>query len=245
VKADRREGSQIRAVRAGRRRRARQNRERRESHRLADSACLRFLSCRRDKGGPNWETARGSSWSLFQILRQGWSPNRLEDYGNGYDLWTVFLDGFLSDFEAQERGRQRRPQDDPLRAVRRQALRARPRGAAILSNRVGREGASLQEDARAPLGLSWDGRVALPVALMAGADARAGTASALSIGHRGAWYTIGPHGRRVTLGLPGTGLFWTERIPPHRPAFFTPIGNDLRQSAATKGSRRPTLSCRH
>jgi hypothetical protein len=41
--------------------------------------------------------------------------------------------------------------------------------------------------------------------------------ASLSIGHRGAWYTIGPHGRRVTLGLPGTGLFWTEHVPPHKP----------------------------
>ena len=40
----------------------------------------------------------------------------------------------------------------------------------------------------------------------------------LSIGHRGAWYTLGPHGRRrVTLGLPGTGLFWTENVPPGPP----------------------------
>ena len=40
----------------------------------------------------------------------------------------------------------------------------------------------------------------------------------LSVGHRGAWYTIGPHGRRVTLGLPVTGLFWTEHgPPPHKP----------------------------
>ena len=38
----------------------------------------------------------------------------------------------------------------------------------------------------------------------------------LSIGHRGLWYTIGPHRhRRVTLGLPGSGL-WTETIPPAR-----------------------------
>ena len=38
------------------------------------------------------------------------------------------------------------------------------------------------------------------------------------IGHRGAWYTLGPHGRRrVTLGLPGTGLFWTENVPPGPP----------------------------
>ena len=25
--------------------------------------------------------------------------------------------------------------------------------------------------------------------------------------------SVGPHGR-VTLGLPGSGLFWTEQIPP-------------------------------
>ncbi len=38
--------------------------------------------------------------------------------------------------------------------------------------------------------------------------------ASLSIGHRGAWYTIGPRGRRVTLGLPGTGLSWTDHVPP-------------------------------
>jgi hypothetical protein len=39
----------------------------------------------------------------------------------------------------------------------------------------------------------------------------------LSIGHRGLWYTLGPHRRRVTVGLPGSGLYWTksERYPPH------------------------------
>jgi hypothetical protein len=36
----------------------------------------------------------------------------------------------------------------------------------------------------------------------------------LSFGHRGAWYTIGPRGRRVTVGLPGAGIFYTEHIPP-------------------------------
>jgi Protein of unknown function (DUF4236) len=41
--------------------------------------------------------------------------------------------------------------------------------------------------------------------------------ASLSIGHRGAWYTIGPRGRRrVTLGLPGCGLWWTETVPPAR-----------------------------
>jgi len=38
-----------------------------------------------------------------------------------------------------------------------------------------------------------------------------------SIGHRGAWYTVGPRGRRATLGVPGTGLYWTEKIPPAAP----------------------------
>ncbi len=36
----------------------------------------------------------------------------------------------------------------------------------------------------------------------------------LSIGHRRAWITVGPRGRRVTLGLPGSGLYWTENMPP-------------------------------
>jgi len=39
--------------------------------------------------------------------------------------------------------------------------------------------------------------------------------ASLSIGHRGLWYTIGHHRRRVTVGLPGTGLYWTEKIPEH------------------------------
>jgi len=38
--------------------------------------------------------------------------------------------------------------------------------------------------------------------------------ASLSVGHKGAWYTVGPRGRRVTLGLPGTGLYWTETVPP-------------------------------
>ncbi|MGD0640073.1 MAG: DUF4236 domain-containing protein [Roseiarcus sp.] len=52
--------------------------------------------------------------------------------------------------------------------------------------------------------------------------------ASLSIGHRGAWYTIGPHGRRVTLGLPGTGLSWTETVsraaPVHGGQPATPPG---------------------
>jgi hypothetical protein len=41
--------------------------------------------------------------------------------------------------------------------------------------------------------------------------------ASLSVGHRGTWYTLGRLGRRATVGLPGTGLFWTERVPPAAP----------------------------
>jgi hypothetical protein len=41
--------------------------------------------------------------------------------------------------------------------------------------------------------------------------------ASLSVGHRGAWYTVGPRGGRTTVDLPGTGLFWTERVPPAAP----------------------------
>jgi len=36
----------------------------------------------------------------------------------------------------------------------------------------------------------------------------------LCIGHCGAWFTIGPRGKRVTVGGLGTGLYYTEKIPP-------------------------------
>ncbi len=39
----------------------------------------------------------------------------------------------------------------------------------------------------------------------------------LSLGTRGAWFTIGPKGRRATVGIPGSGFYWTERIPPAAP----------------------------
>ncbi len=39
----------------------------------------------------------------------------------------------------------------------------------------------------------------------------------LSVGHRGAWLTFGPRGRRATLGIPGSGIYWTETAPPARP----------------------------
>ena len=38
--------------------------------------------------------------------------------------------------------------------------------------------------------------------------------ASVSIGHRSLWWTIGSRGQRVTAGLPGSGLFWSQRIPP-------------------------------
>ena len=32
-----------------------------------------------------------------------------------------------------------------------------------------------------------------------------------SIGRRGAWFTMGPRGTRSTVGLPGSGLSYTEQ----------------------------------
>jgi hypothetical protein len=32
----------------------------------------------------------------------------------------------------------------------------------------------------------------------------------VSIGGRGAWFTVSPRGTRTTVGLPGSGLYWTS-----------------------------------
>jgi len=40
--------------------------------------------------------------------------------------------------------------------------------------------------------------------------------TSVSIGHRGAWLTLGPHGRRrATLGFPGTGISYSESYGGH------------------------------
>jgi hypothetical protein len=46
--------------------------------------------------------------------------------------------------------------------------------------------------------------------------------SSVSLGGRGFHYTIGPHGNRTTVGLPGTGLSYTSVNRPHQRA----VGND-------------------
>ena len=40
--------------------------------------------------------------------------------------------------------------------------------------------------------------------------------ASLSLGHRGFWYTLGSRGHRVTAGIPGTGIYWTEKVSPGR-----------------------------
>lgn len=34
----------------------------------------------------------------------------------------------------------------------------------------------------------------------------------VSVGHRGAWYTTGPAGRRATVGIPGSGVYYTRHL---------------------------------
>ena len=57
------------------------------------------------------------------------------------------------------------------------------------------------------------------VSLLPGVRLNVGTrGTSVSFGHRGAWYTVGPHGRRTaTLGWPGTGLRYTATSGGGRP----------------------------
>lgn len=57
----------------------------------------------------------------------------------------------------------------------------------------------------------------------------------VSFGTRGLHYTVGSSGSRITAGLPGTGLFWTQKLnspfgpPPsgrvnQTPSYLPPVG---------------------
>ena len=37
--------------------------------------------------------------------------------------------------------------------------------------------------------------------------------TSVSFGGRGHWITVGRHSVRVTVGVPGTGMSWSERLP--------------------------------
>jgi hypothetical protein len=49
-----------------------------------------------------------------------------------------------------------------------------------------------------------------------------GSGPSISVGHRGAWLTLGSRGQRTaTLGWPGTGLRYTDTVggaPPRAPS---------------------------
>ncbi len=56
-----------------------------------------------------------------------------------------------------------------------------------------------------------------------------------SIGRRGAWFTFGPRGTRETIGVPGSGVYYTAQQQPHpeqaphlqQPASVSPRGGSL------------------
>jgi hypothetical protein len=46
----------------------------------------------------------------------------------------------------------------------------------------------------------------------------------LSFGGRGAHFTVGPHGKRVTAGISGTGLFYTNTLSTSKKLLIWPMG---------------------
>ena len=46
--------------------------------------------------------------------------------------------------------------------------------------------------------------------------------TSVSVGGRGAWLTSGKKGTRATVGIPGTGMSWSEKIDSPAPQQSTP-----------------------
>jgi len=63
----------------------------------------------------------------------------------------------------------------------------------------------------------------------------------LSFGPRGAKYTIGPRGQRITGGIPGTGLFYTKKIPSRRSRRSVRRTNRSRAQSRAQARDRLTL----
>ena len=49
-----------------------------------------------------------------------------------------------------------------------------------------------------------------------------GRGMSISFGHKGLWYTLNRHGRRATLGWPGSGLGYTTYTSTARPRQAVP-----------------------
>jgi hypothetical protein len=56
-----------------------------------------------------------------------------------------------------------------------------------------------------------------------------------SVGGHGAWLTVGPRGSRATVGLPGTGLSYTQQVAAHRGS------GDVEMMPLTGDSHLPTI----
>jgi hypothetical protein len=46
--------------------------------------------------------------------------------------------------------------------------------------------------------------------------------TSVSVGGRGGWLTFGKKGTRATVGIPGTGMSWSEKIDSPAPQQSTP-----------------------
>lgn len=64
----------------------------------------------------------------------------------------------------------------------------------------------------------------------------------MSFGGRGAHYTVGPRGRRVTVGIPGTGLYYTQTDRTGRSARSGSSARAARPSLPQPATAAPTVS---
>jgi hypothetical protein len=60
----------------------------------------------------------------------------------------------------------------------------------------------------------------------------------ISFGPRGLHYTIGTQGSRITAGIPGTGLYWTQKLnPPWSPQQSRQLNQSYNYGTSTLGAQ--------
>jgi len=65
----------------------------------------------------------------------------------------------------------------------------------------------------------------------------------VSFGTRGLHYTVGPSGSRITAGIPGTGLFWTQKLKspfgtaPPQQGTLNPLASPAAQAPQAQQTR--------